>query len=92
VTEEFKEKVLQVLEESPIPMDIENVRVKAGIANWTTSKAILLELLTERKINGQMTTRSWIFWKKAPGLKKQNAPEIDGEDNEMQSMQDMQTT
>jgi hypothetical protein len=72
VSEEFKKKVLQVLENSPIPMGIQEVRFKTDIKNWTTSKAILLELLAEEKINGQMTTKSWIFWKKAPESHAQN--------------------
>ena len=60
----YKEKILKVLETSPIPMDIENVRVKTGIKSWVTSKSTLLELLCEGKISGQKTTKSWIFWAK----------------------------
>jgi hypothetical protein len=58
----YKEKALKVVRNSPIPMDIENVRVRTGIKSWVTSKAVLLELLCEGKISGQKTTKSWIFW------------------------------
>lgn len=58
----YKKKTLQVLEDSSIPMDIENVRVRAGIKSWVTSKSVLLELLCEGIISGQKTTKSWIFW------------------------------
>lgn len=43
-------------------MDVENVRLKSNIKSWVTSKSILLELLVEGKIQGQKTTKSWIFW------------------------------
>lgn len=58
----YKEKALKAVRNSPIPIDTENVRVKAGIKSWVTSKAVLLELLCEGKICGQKTTKSWIFW------------------------------
>lgn len=58
----YKKKALQVLKKSQIPMDIENVRVRAGMKSWVTSKSVLLELLCEGKISGQKTTKSWIFW------------------------------
>jgi len=62
MTWNYKKKVLHVLRNSSMPMDIENVRVKAGIKSWVTSKSVLLELLCEGKISGQKTTKSWIFW------------------------------
>jgi len=58
----YDKKALEVLRSSSIPMDIENVRVRAGIKSWVTSKSTLLELLCEGKISGQKTTKSWIFW------------------------------
>ena len=63
---QYKEKVLKVLQNSPIPVDIENVRVRAGIKSWVTSKSVLLELLCEGRISGQKTTKSWIFWLPQP--------------------------
>jgi hypothetical protein len=55
-------KVKAVLEESAIPMDVENVRVSAGLKNWESTKAILLEMVLRGEILGQKTTKSWIFW------------------------------
>jgi len=57
-----RERILKTLAESHIPMDVENVRVKSGLKNWESTKALLLELLVEGAISGQKTTKSWIFW------------------------------
>lgn len=45
-------------------MDVENVRVSTKIGSWVTAKTTLLELLNEGRINGQKTSKSWIFWTK----------------------------
>lgn len=58
----YREKIVEVLGNSQIPMDTENIRVQAGIKSWSTAKATLLELVLERKILGAKTTKSWIFW------------------------------
>jgi hypothetical protein len=57
-----KERIVQVLENSLVPMDIENVRLSAGMKNWESTKAILLEMVLQGSIRGQRTSRSWIFW------------------------------
>lgn len=59
----YKQKVLRVLENSEIPMDVQKIRRKAGIKSWVTGKTLLLELLYNGEISGQKTTKSWIFWK-----------------------------
>ena len=61
---EYKAKVMQVLKDSKIPMDIENVRTRVGMRSWLASKSVLLELLYEGEIAGEKTTKSWIFWAK----------------------------
>jgi hypothetical protein len=61
-----KERVREVLKESPIPMDVENVRLRAGLKNWESTKAILLEMVLQGSILGQKTTKSWIFWINTP--------------------------
>ena len=58
----YRNRVLDVLENSKIPMDIESIRKEAGIGNWQTAKAILLELLVEGIVKGQKSTKSWTFW------------------------------
>lgn len=57
-----RRKVLEALENSELPMDIESIRIGAGIGNWQTAKAILLELLVEGVVKGQKSTRGWTFW------------------------------
>jgi len=61
-----KERIRDVLKESEIPMDVENVRVKAGLKNWESTKAILLEMVLQGSVLGQKTTKSWIFWINTP--------------------------
>lgn len=61
-----KDKIREVLKGSSIPMDVENVRLKAGLKNWESTKAILLEMVLQGSIQGQKTTKSWIFWVNTP--------------------------
>jgi hypothetical protein len=63
---EAREKVREVLKESEIPMDVENVRLRAGLKSWESTKAILLEMVLQGSILGQKTTKSWIFWVNTP--------------------------
>jgi len=58
----YTEIIRSVLAKSPKPMDIENVRVTAGLKNWESTKSILLEMLLQGMISGHRTGRSWIFW------------------------------
>jgi hypothetical protein len=57
-----RERIKEVLGKSLIPMDVENVRVGAGLKNWESTKALLLEMTLQGVIHGQKTTKSWIFW------------------------------
>jgi hypothetical protein len=56
------QKVVNVLSEAKMPMDVENVRLKTGLKNWESTKSILLELVIQGRIFGQRTTKGWIFW------------------------------
>ena len=56
------QKIVDVLSESSMPMDVENIRLKTGLRNWESTKSILLELVLEGTIFGQKTTKGWIFW------------------------------
>ena len=58
----LRDKILHVLSSASIPMDVENVRIKSGLKNWESTKALLLELVVEGMISGQKTTKSWVFW------------------------------
>jgi hypothetical protein len=57
-----QEKIVSVLSESMMPMDVENIRLKTGLKNWESTKSILLELVLQGTILGQKTTKGWIFW------------------------------
>lgn len=58
----LRDRILNVLSGAAIPMDVENVRIKSGLKNWESTKALLLELVVEGLISGQKTTKSWVFW------------------------------
>ena len=62
VRNSHQQKIIEVLEEAMMPMDVENVRLRAGLKNWESTKAILLEMVLLGMIMGQKTTKSWIFW------------------------------
>src|SRR5438046_5870751 len=57
----LRDRILHVLSGAPIPMDVENVRIKSGLKNWESTKALLLELAVEGIISGQKTTKYWVF-------------------------------
>ena len=57
-----QERIVNVLSESIMPMDVENIRLKTGLKNWESTKSILLELVLQGTIFGQKTTKGWIFW------------------------------
>jgi hypothetical protein len=43
-------------------MDIEKIRIDSGIGNWNTALKHCLELKIAGKIEGQKTSKGWIFW------------------------------
>jgi len=67
-----QQKILEVLENSLIPMDVENVRAKADLKNWESTKAILLEMVLQGSISGQKTTKSWVYWADSSPARSQN--------------------
>lgn len=58
----YQEKIIQTLKNAVEPLDIEKIRVEAGIGNWNTALKHCLELVIARKIKGIKTSKSWIFW------------------------------
>src|SRR5437660_10241194 len=56
----LRDRILHALSGAPIPMAVENVRIKAGLKNWESTHALLLELLAEGIISGQKTTKPWV--------------------------------
>lgn len=67
-----KKKILNAIAESKLPIDVENIRVKAGLKAWIQCKALCMELMAERKISGQKTTKSWISWAKEENKENSN--------------------
>lgn len=59
---DYPEKIIEILQKATEPMDIEKIRVEAGIGNWQTALKHCLQLVISHKINGQKTSKSWIFW------------------------------
>ena len=57
-----RQRIVEVLSDAKMPMDVENVRIKTGLKNWESTKSILLELVLQGAILGEKTTRGWIFW------------------------------
>jgi len=58
----YQQKIVHVLSEATEPLDIEKIRVEAGIGNWNTALKHCLELLIAKRILGTKTSKSWIFW------------------------------
>jgi hypothetical protein len=67
----YAEKIVAFLETVKLPTDIEKIRVESGIGNWNTALKHCLELLLVGKIQGQKTSKSWIFW-----IQKETVPAI----------------
>ena len=61
---DYATEILQVLENSPHPMDVEKIRKSIGISHWNAALTHLLQLYIERKICAEKTSKSWIFWAK----------------------------
>ncbi|MBI4163975.1 MAG: hypothetical protein HY512_03870 [Candidatus Aenigmarchaeota archaeon] len=60
----YRERILNHLNGSDRPQDIEKIRVSTEIGNWNTCLKHCLELMINREIEGQKTSKSWVFWKK----------------------------
>ena len=68
-----QQKIVEVLADAKMPMDVENVRLQSGLKNWESTKSILLEMVLQGSIAGQKTTKGWIFWldlRRARGTKR----------------------
>ena len=58
----YQEKILTFLRQSTEPIDVEKIRTACGIGNWNTALTHSLDLLIQGKIEGQKTSKGWIFW------------------------------
>jgi len=59
---ETKQRILNCLKKTKIPLGVENIRVACSIGNWNTALKHCLELMFEGKIRGLRTSKGWIFW------------------------------
>ena len=68
-----QQRIVEVLADAKMPMDVENVRMQTGLKNWESTKSILLEMVLQGSIAGEKTTKGWIFWldlERARGIKR----------------------
>jgi hypothetical protein len=79
------ERIKATLQESAMPMDVENVRLSVGLKNWESTKAILLEMVLRGEILGQKTTKSWIFWAN-PDAARSNNPSMHNNQGRLESI------
>jgi hypothetical protein len=61
----YKQRIIDAVRSTDLPLSVDNVRTRAGLSNWESTKALLLELLLEEKVAGCRTARGWIFWRAA---------------------------
>jgi hypothetical protein len=54
----------ELLRKATEPMDVAKIRSSCNIGNWNTAMKHCLELMLDGKINGQRTSKGWIFWSK----------------------------
>jgi len=59
---DYEEKILEYLKKAAEPADVEKIRVGCKIGNWNTALKHLLELYSQGTIQGQRTTKGWVFW------------------------------
>lgn len=64
-----QEKTLEIVEKAEGPVDVKFVAKQLGVA-WATARALLMNLLVERKVQGMKTRNGWIY---ATGDKLQKA-------------------
>jgi hypothetical protein len=62
--ETYNQKIMELLKNAKEPMDVAKIRVACNIGNWNTALKHCLELLVDGRINGQRTSKGWIFWPK----------------------------
>jgi predicted DNA-binding transcriptional regulator len=58
----YEERILSFLSQSNMPIDVEKIRKSCKIANWNTAAKHCLELHSQGLIQGEKTTKGWVFW------------------------------
>jgi len=62
--ETYNQRITELLKDVKEPLDVAKIRVACNIGNWNTALKHCLELLVDGKVNGQRTSKGWIFWPK----------------------------
>jgi len=62
MVQNYPGKILNFLNETIGPVDVEKIRRNCGIANWNTALKHCLQLLIQGKIKGEETSKGWLFW------------------------------
>lgn len=65
-----EENILVFLTGITEPVDVEKIRVVCQIGNWNTALKHCLDLLLQEKIQGQKTSKGWVFWSRKNVLLK----------------------
>jgi len=58
----YPEKIITFLTQTTEPVDVEKIRIACHIGNWNTALTHCLDLLVQGKIQGQKTSKGWVFW------------------------------
>jgi hypothetical protein len=59
---EYQKRIINFLNETTGPVDVEKIRINCGIGNWNTALKHCLQLLIQGKIKGEETSKGWLFW------------------------------
>lgn len=59
---DYKEKIVEYLNGAVESSDVEKIRTACGIGNWNTALKHCLELYSQGSIQGQKTSKGWVFW------------------------------
>jgi hypothetical protein len=54
-------RILSFLRTRDRPTDVEKIRRSAGFSHWNAALTHLLQLYIDGKIDGQKTSKSWVF-------------------------------
>jgi DNA-binding IclR family transcriptional regulator len=60
-SEHLKDKVIETIEQVlPLPVDPQYVAARIGVS-WSTARHLLMQLVTEGRLEAEKTTKGWIF-------------------------------
>ena len=58
---EWKDRALEVMKQADGPIGVQEVADDLNVA-WATARALLLQLLVDKKIQGMRTGHGWLFF------------------------------